>query len=203
MQTGTSGKSLWTPSTLTSKAFGLIDDDIQMTFCQCIGVDMSNAAWQQAQLSLSRGGLGFRSLSHHSTTAFISSKCSSGFGLHYLSQAVEFFNCLVSPANAVSIESLLISLACQNSLCSKLDDFDLLLNSSSVADKACLLSVVSPHEASWLSAVPSESFGLHMDPPVFQVAIKWWLCLDTSEGSQCALCPGSAALDHHGHHAIT
>ena len=41
-----------------------------------------------------------------------------------------------------------------------------------------------------------------MDPPVFQVAIKWWLGLDTSEGSQCALCPGSA-LDHLGHHAVT
>ncbi|KAL5493994.1 hypothetical protein EMCRGX_G015258 [Ephydatia muelleri] len=34
------------------------------------------------------------------------------------------------------------------------------------------------------------------------VAIKWWLGLDTSEGSQCALCPGST-LDHLGHHAVT
>ena len=31
---------------------------------------------------------------------------------------------------------------------------------------------------------------------------KWWLGLDTSEGSLCALCPGSA-LDHLGHHAVT
>ena len=68
--------------------------------------------------------------------------------------------------------------------------------------KACLLSVSSPHAASWLSVVPSENLGLHMDPPVFQVAIKWWLGLDTSKGSQCALCPGSA-LDHLGHHAVT
>eukprot|EP00731_Ephydatia_muelleri_P010220 Em0005g806a len=50
--------------------------------------------------------------------------------------------------------------------------------------------------------VPSENLGLHLDPPVFQVAIKWWLGLDTSEGSQCALCPGST-LDHLGHHAVT
>ena len=54
----------------------------------------------------------------------------------------------------------------------------------------------------WLSIVPSDSLGLHMDPPVFQVAIKWWLGLDTSEGSQCALTPGSA-LDHLGHHTVT
>ena len=37
---------------------------------------------------------------------------------------------------------------------------------------------------------------------VFQVAIKWWLGLDVSEGSPCALCPGST-LDHLGHHAVT
>ena len=196
-----------TPSILTSKVFALIDDDIRMTFCQCIGVDMSDTAWQQAQLSPSRGGLGFRSLSRHSSAAFISSLCSSGFGLqssHHLSQAIETFNSLVSPADAVSVESLLTSSVSQKYLSGNLDDrvFNILLNSSSVADKARLLSVSSPHAASWLSVVPSENLGLHLDPPVFQVAIKWWLGLDTSEGSQCALCPGST-LDHLGHHAVT
>ena len=145
-----------TPSTLTSKVFALIDDDIRMTFCRCIGVDMSDTAWHQAQLSPSRGGLGFRSLSRHSSAAFISSLCSSGFGLqssHHLSQAIETFNSLVSPADAVSVESLLTSSVSQKYLSGKLDDrvFNMLLNSSSVADKARLLSVSSPHAASWLS----------------------------------------------------
>ena len=126
-----------TPSTLTSKVFALIDDDIRITFCRCIGVDMSDTAWQQAQLSPSRGGLGFRSLSHHSPAAFISSLCSSGFGLqssHHLSQAVEIFNSLVSPADAISVKSLLTSPVSQKSLSAKLDDhiFNALLNSSSV-----------------------------------------------------------------------
>ncbi|KAL5509256.1 hypothetical protein EMCRGX_G004594 [Ephydatia muelleri] len=151
-----------TPSTLTSKVFALINDDIRMTFCRCIGSS------------------------------------------HHLSQAIETFNSLVSPADAVSVESLLTSSVSQKYLSGKLDDrvFNMLLNSSSVADKARLLSVSSPHAASWLSVVPSENLGLHLDPPVFQVAIKWWLGLDTSEGSQCALCPGST-LDHLGHHAVT
>ena len=138
-----------TPSTLTSKVFALIDDDIRMTFCRCIGVDMSDTTWQQAQLSPSRGGLGFRSLSRHSSAAFISSLCSSGFGLqssHHLSQAIETFNSLVSPADAVSVESLLTSSVSQKYLSGKLDDrvFNMLLNSSSVADKARLLSVLPP-----------------------------------------------------------
>ncbi|KAL5488771.1 hypothetical protein EMCRGX_G017764 [Ephydatia muelleri] len=35
-----------------------------------------------------------------------------------------------------------------------------------------------------------------------EVALKWWLGLDTSGGSQCSLCPGSV-LDHLSHHAVT
>ena len=69
-------------------------------FCQCTGVDISDFAWQQAQLSLSRGGLGLRSLVHHSSAAFITTVCSSGFGpslIHHLSKlghgGFQFFHC--------------------------------------------------------------------------------------------------------------
>ena len=149
------------------------------------------------------GALGF---GHYLTTHQQHSSLLYGFDMHsspHLTQAVEIFNSLVSPADVVSVELLLTTPVSQKSLSGKLDDhvFNLLLNSSSVADKARLLSVSSPHAASWLSVVPSESLGLHMDPSVFQVAIKWWLGLDVSEGSQCALCPGST-LDHLGHHAV-
>ena len=123
----------------------------------------------------------------------------------HLTQAVEIFNSLVSPADVVSVESLLTTPVSQKYLSGKLDDhvFNLLLNSSSVADKARLCQPVSsPHAASLLSVVPSESLGLHMDPPVLQVAIKWWLGLDVSEGSQCTLCPGNT-IDHLGHQAVT
>ena len=131
-------------------------------------------------------------LSYHISTILASNrmvakvvKCSSGFGLHsspHLSQAAEIFNSLVSPADAVSVGPLLTSPVSQNSLSGKLDDhvFNLLLNLSSVAGKARLLLVSSPHVASWLLVVPFESLGLHMDPLVFQVAIKWWLGLDIS-----------------------
>ena len=85
---------------------------------------------------------------------------------------------------------------------SKIDihQFNSILIASSVADKARLLSVSSPHAASWLSVVHSEGLGLHLEPSLFQVAVKWWLGLDTSNGSQCTLCPNSA-LDSLGHHA--
>eukprot|EP00731_Ephydatia_muelleri_P009839 Em0005g425a len=170
-------------------------------------VDTTDVAWQQAQLSLSRGGLGMRSLSLHSPAAFIASLCSSGYGSpsnHHLSDAIQKFNESVSPSNVIQSDGLVLSTVHQNQLSSKIDihQFNNILIISSVADKACLLSVLSPHAASWLTVVPSEGLGLHLLPSVFQVAVKWWLGLDTSNGFLCALCPNNA-LDPLGHHATT
>ena len=80
--------------------------------------------------------------------------------------------------------------------------FNTLYEQSSAANRAHLLSVSSPHAASWVSVIPSEGLGLHLQPSEFQVAIKWWLGLDTSCGSICPLCPGKV-LDPLGHHAFT
>ena len=57
-------------------------------------------------------GLGLRSLSHHSSAAFIASVCSSGFGdrnNQYLVQAINPFNIQVLPSDAISVESVLSS----------------------------------------------------------------------------------------------
>ena len=164
-------------------------------------------AWLQAQLSLSRGGLGLRSLSSHAAAAYIASLCSSDFSslssLH-LTSAIGKFNSSVSPSDVVSVDSLAQQPPIQKALSAKIDDFQFnqLFNSSSLADRARLLSISSPHASSWLSVVPSEGLGLHLNLDQFQVAIKWWLGLDTSGGSLCSLCPDTV-LDPLGHHAST
>ena len=163
--------------------------------------------WHQARLSLSRGGLGLRSLAQHSLAAYIASLCTSGFGSqsqHHLASATQMFNSFLPPSEAINSEALLLTSVTQKSLSSKLDDhlFKVVLNMSSIADKAHLLSVSSPHAGSWLSVTPSEGLGLHLDPSQLQVAIKWWLGLDLSYGSCCPLCP-EIALDPLGHHAVT
>ena len=71
--------------------------------------------------------------------------------------------------------------------------FNSLLSESSTADKACLLSVSSPHASAWLSVVPSAGLGLSLDR----------LGLDTSPGlPPCALSP-ERPLDPLDHHALT
>ncbi|KAL5500379.1 hypothetical protein EMCRGX_G011931 [Ephydatia muelleri] len=196
-----------TPPSLAMTSLQLFDEDVRRSFSLCTAVDTTDVAWQQAQLSLSRGGLGMRSLSLHSPAAFIASLCFSGYGSpsnHHLSDAIQTFNESVSPSDAIQSDGLVSSTVHQNQLSSKIDihQFNNILIISSVADKARLLSVSSPHAASWLTVVPSEGLGLHLEPSVFQVAVKWWLGLDTSNGSLCALCPNNA-LDPLGHLATT
>ena len=94
----------------------------------------------------------------------------------------------------------------QRILSQRLDDlsFGHIIGAATDADKARLLSISAPcpHAASWLTVVPSVGLGLHLDPNELQIVVKWWLGLDTSRGSSCALC-SDVALDPLGHHAAT
>ena len=69
------------PPSLVAEALGIFDLDIRRCFTECISVDVSDVAWQQAQLSPSRGGLGLRSLLHHSSACFIASIGHSGIAI--------------------------------------------------------------------------------------------------------------------------
>ena len=58
------------------------------------------------------------------------------------------------------------------------------------------------HASAWLSVMPNPQQNLHLESPEFQVALKWWLGMDTSQNSSCSFCP-SHALDPMGHHALS
>ena len=68
-----------TPPSLVAEGFKYFDNDVRHCFALCTGVDTSDDAWEQAQLSLSRGGLGLRHLSKHSPACYIASVCKSGW----------------------------------------------------------------------------------------------------------------------------
>ena len=140
-------------------------------------IDPPNVAWQQAQLSLSRGGLGLRSLSEHSSAAYISSLSASGVcssSSKHLAEAIKDFNDLVSSDDALVLDHLDVVMH-QRSLSGKIEDQDLcvLLDKVSLPDKARLLSISSPHAAAWLSVIPSLRLNLHLEPAEFQIAVKW------------------------------
>ena len=129
----------------TPTDFKLFDDDICHCFMDCIGFATSDEAWCQAQLGLNSGGLGLRSLSLYSSSAFITSVCSSGVvdseDIH-LTNAIDHFNCHVSPIEKHSDKSIISSPVSQKLLSSKVNDhcFQNLLDRSSPANKAISFS---------------------------------------------------------------
>ena len=69
-----------TPPSLSSEALRAFDGETRSCFSACLAADVTDAAWQQAQLSLSFGGLGLRSLALHSSSAFLASFSALGVG---------------------------------------------------------------------------------------------------------------------------
>ena len=115
---------------------------------------------------------------YHSSAAYIASLCASGFGdAHnpHLSHTVDLFNKLVSPSEVISVDAITTSPIHQRVQSKKLEDhqFSLLLEASSPADKARLLSVSAPHAASWLLVTPSPGLDLHLDYNELQISIQW------------------------------
>ena len=139
--------------------------------------------------------------------AYIASLRASRFGDAQnpnLSHMFDLFSKLVSLSEVISVDAITTSPIHQRVLSKKLEDyqFTLLLEASSPADKARLLSVSALHAASWLLVTPSPGLDLHLDPNELQISIQWWLRIDTARGSSCSLCPG-LALEHLGNHATT
>ena len=60
-----------TPPSMATATFEHFDRLIHECFSECTGVNTTKQSWLQAELSPHRGGLGLRSLSHHSTAAYI------------------------------------------------------------------------------------------------------------------------------------
>ena len=148
-----------------------------------------------------------RSLALHACAAYIVCISSSGFAdvdNQHLKHAVSTFNGLVSTQDTILISTHAPIHVPQKALSFKIDTelFRALLDSSSPANKARLLSASAPHASSWLTMVPSVELCLHLDPHEICVGIRWWLGLGISRGLSCSLCPNTA-LDLLSHHAAT
>eukprot|EP00731_Ephydatia_muelleri_P001700 Em0001g1700a len=166
-----------TPSSTMVEALKAYDLAVAICFTKCTGLDISVDAWKQAQRSPRRGGLGLRPLSLHAPIAYISSLCSSDSATPshpLLASTITLFNNCVPPPEAVSVQTLLSNPPTQRYLSDVIEEsqFTILYNSMSCANKARLLSVSSPRASAWLSVVPSEVMGLHLNPCELNTAVK-------------------------------
>eukprot|EP00731_Ephydatia_muelleri_P016679 Em0009g1103a len=83
-----------TPTSPSSEALCAFDGETRSCFSACLAADVTDAAWQQAQLSLSFGGLGLRSIAFHSSSAFLASFSASG---RYNSSYERFCGTAIAP----------------------------------------------------------------------------------------------------------
>ena len=196
-----------TSPTLIKSSLSLFDDSVHHCFTECLAFNLSpqSSGWKQACLSLSRGGLGLRSVAVHSTAAYLGSISSSSPDLvssHYVIDAINLFNLQVSAEDTLSIP-LPIKSHLQHDLSQRIENcqFSALYDSGNLADWASILSISSVHASSWLQVVPSPRLSFDLAPNEMQWSIKWWLGLPlTPEVGVCAYCPDKA-LD--AHHAVT
>ena len=147
-----------TPPTLIKSSLSEFDDSIHHCFTECLALNLSpqSYGWKQACLSLSRGGLGLRSVAVHSTAAYLGSVSSSSPDLassHYVIDALNLFNLPVSAEDTVSIP-LPTKSHFQHDLSQRIENcqFHALYYSGSLADRAHLLSISSalpPHGFRW------------------------------------------------------
>eukprot|EP00731_Ephydatia_muelleri_P007921 Em0004g259a len=63
-------------------------------------------------------------------------------------------------------------------------------NTNMYVTNGLFLSVNSCTAVDTSDTARRQGLGLHLDAPVHELAIKWWL----GQGSQCALCPGNALI---------
>ena len=157
------------------------------------------------QLSLSRGGLGLRRLELHCSAAYLASviKTNNSDPLDEFSrQAVSIYNSLVPQASSLSDNSLLESGSSQKKLPAGIENhqFDQLWATSTPANRARLLSVSSRHTVPDFLLACGDSIqgtqSLHGAGRVtFQVALKWWLGMDTSP-QQCCTRPSWASCSN-------
>ena len=93
---------------------------------ECTAVDAAfGNSWQQAQLSLSRGGLSLHSLSHHSAAVYISSVCASeqcSVTMSHLLTSSNFLNAHIPFTDVITLDDIVSSPCHQHALSSKIEN---------------------------------------------------------------------------------
>ena len=197
-----------TPPDLIKSALGRFDDVVRTAVSTIIGVPtIPTAAWKQAQLRPSRGGLGLPSCASTCHAAYLSSVCAAGIPEVGAAAPTAAHVELAKAGLAAAAPGAPLWGISQHKLAAPIDEAvfaELKTAAISVAEKARLLSVSGPRASAWVTATPNPGLGLHLAPGEFRAAAKLRLgMLLGPEGTRCVYRKCNKPLDQHGHHALT
>jgi hypothetical protein len=112
------------PPDQVSAQLAVFDDAVMRCLEESTGIELSGQARLQAQLPLSEGGMGLRSLQRHAPAAYISSVVSVQATASGMETAVALYNTKVHPDNNIDPESLPTRCKSQSSLSMAVDKSD-------------------------------------------------------------------------------
>ena len=188
-----------------------MDDVIQRAATTILNVNLSGAAWRQACLPVSCGGLGLRKLSDMALPCFLSS-------LHF---CLELIGAILPSGSRANTHAVIAEAAQCWSLAtgietlpdrttaSKQRSWDepanekrlkLLIEEGSQVDKCRLRAAGRPESGAWLHAVPVPSLGMHLDASSLRTAVA--LRVGASVCAPHSCCCG-AEVDILGHHLLS
>ena len=202
-----------TPVQSTVAALASFDDDMRRTLDESAAIESTDLAWQQAQLSTRRGGLGLRSVAQHAGAAFIASytaSCTEPSA--HLHEAVLHLNERVAPDDRLGEVQLSGDrLLRQHELSERIDAASasaILLAEHLYSGQlfGCRTLLHRCDAADWLRVVPSPGLGLASRAQRNERSAREVVARSAAEQYQYCLIPStphSTPLDPLGHHALT
>ena len=194
-----------TPSDESSVILQDFDNLQRTTFEIMLGTVISDKAWKQACLPISKTGVGISQAVDQLKVAFVGSVSQAG-------ALVEQITCEKITDNQIfkqtveELKNLEISQYTQHKIQEALDDAafsDLLGNQISNREKARLISLTLPQSGAWLSTPPIPSLGFHLQPNDFRAALKYRIgVLLYIDERKCPYCQ-NGRLDKLGDHTLS
>jgi hypothetical protein len=185
------------------------DEVILSALSRLINFKISPSAYSQLSLSVSNGGMGLRKVSDHHPAAFFASirACLASVRLSTKLVGLRSVKLMTIAEQQISslISSELVSLRTQAAISDALDKASAqrLFDSSSLSDRARLLSSSAPHAGDFLLCPPIAHQGLKLSPNEWCFAVAYKLGLQVLPSPvSCSANGCNAVMDCQGLHAM-
>ena len=207
------------PHSKHSAALKSFDKAVRDCIEQFLCCSFSDSEWSLANLSTKMGGLGLRSVEHHSSAAFLSSQAACHELCIKLDSdyrwdpnntqsdsyaALTDFNTKVQPDKQIQLaedtrpRQQIMSQAIDSSTLKNIRERDL----NNVHFQAHLNNITASGSGSWLHAVPSKALGTHADPLLFRTMVQRRLRVQIYDSEfHCPYC--DEVVDKYGDHCLT
>jgi hypothetical protein len=196
------------PTILCRDAIGKFDQAVRKAFSRGVGIAFPDRAWAQICLPFSWAGFGLRAATSHSSGAYLASVANAAAEDGWDASQAEGWAEAV--ADTCARTGWTKDVVCpgkplkQRAVSEAIDKamFKELCESSSLFDRARLLSQSGVGAGAWLGVIPSVELGYMFDSREFTTLLRFWLGQAVYDAPRA--CPGcGVAMDVFGYHALT